>query len=448
MGKMFIGNSFSAGDIFWFNNPLKKENTHDMETSLTCGSRPCLILSSTNNKYKYVLGTSTSRPLGQVSLKTSLEEGSKENYNFIPDTYSFVVKEGLTRLGSYLGQVEPETFKKILSAIDTFNSDINHPSYVFTGRKIRVPAGKIIYQQDVYYLAVFDSLDDTVLAIPLVTTPSEYELQGINGGIFYINTTGFLNLSIGTSSSVTGSIESENLKKIQYDLLRGKLTSSANVKKETVIEQVPSHQDEIISRLDNLEKKIDILFSKRPRIVIQSLGVDIESDAITEEKITPKVEEKPKLLVEKTESKPVIPSTPSELRPIISNISGKEYLDRIAETHRSGEVILSKRMLEANPKPLTHTLGEERYEVFPFGEWYKPKGKKNSPCFSVTDEKMVKTILSESSGEYERRTGKNRTNYYLLRKQVADSIDLDKAPLVIKALLKTSTVKAYKRKHK
>ena len=60
------------GDLYWWDNPLKKEDPIALDSHHICGTRPAMIITLTNYNFTFVPCTSSKRTYGQVYLKSKV----------------------------------------------------------------------------------------------------------------------------------------------------------------------------------------------------------------------------------------------------------------------------------------------------------------------------------------------------------------------------------------
>ena len=174
------------GDIFWYKNPLKKNQ--DEDTHLMCGNRPVLItkINEHNNTFAFLLLTSQEHenqivlyPNEQperVVMDNIRAEGIGNIHNVLYRYSGTIPKETLERLF--------EDFLKSLSGSYTYVDD---PIYHCEAPKLL--KGRLFKKFDTYYI-ITHVMDKEILALPLLPNPigiDDIMVTSPSGKILYLN---------------------------------------------------------------------------------------------------------------------------------------------------------------------------------------------------------------------------------------------------------------------
>ena len=127
------------GDIYFWNNPLSKNDDKDLSTHQLCGDRPALILTITNYTIQFAPCTRSIKKYGQIFLKS--KNAIDDDYRI---THPVLIDNSDTRFIRYIGHVNIRCLELIRSILA---SAISNP-YVKTAEidyvLSRTPISKVI----------------------------------------------------------------------------------------------------------------------------------------------------------------------------------------------------------------------------------------------------------------------------------------------------------------
>ena len=127
------------GDLYWWDNPLKKEDPIALDSHHICGTRPAMIITLTNYNFTFVPCTSSKRTYGQVYLKSKVHP--KHDYRL---THPILMEPDDNRFQKYIGHISETSLDLVKSLLA---SSVSNPYIKTTEIEYNlnpIPVGKLV----------------------------------------------------------------------------------------------------------------------------------------------------------------------------------------------------------------------------------------------------------------------------------------------------------------
>jgi len=137
------------GDLYWWDNPLKKDDQAALDSHHICGVRPAMVITLTNYNFTFVPCTSSKRTYGQIFLRSKVHP--KHDYRL---THPILMEPDDARFQKYIGHISEANLDLVKSLLASIVSNPYIKTAELDYMLNPIPTGKLVESEGQKFLIV------------------------------------------------------------------------------------------------------------------------------------------------------------------------------------------------------------------------------------------------------------------------------------------------------